>query len=817
MNNFFIRYIYIIIFIFLSDILFAQNFSLFKGYIKNKNNKPIELANVSFPSLHIGARTDSSGFFQLNVPEGKDLKYIITCIGYISIYGSIESIANKVIELNPVMEIDIYQFPDIEIEDKHKRFTNLEKIDPKVIQVIPGAISGVEAILKTLPGVTSNNELSSQYSVRGGNYDENLVYVNDIEVYRPFLVRSGQQEGLSFINPDMISSILFSAGGFEAKYGDKMSSVLDIKYKRPYKTGGSASLSLLGSSINLEGASKNHRFTHISGLRYKTTKYLLNSLETKGDYNPSFIDFQTFLTYDITEKLELDFLGNFAQNNYVFVPESRKTAFGNINIPLGLTVYFDGKEIDRFTTLTGALSLNHKINNDFEMKWIGSAYRTIEKETYDIQGQYYINELDKELGSDNVGDSLMNIGVGTYLDHARNYLDAYVYSISNKGMLVKNDNTIKWGINYQKEIFYDKITEWRMLDSAGYSLPYTDSIVSVSNYLKTKIHNSTNRITGYLQNNYFFEYDSTSFNLTYGLRVNYWDFNKDFLISPRASISFKPNWIRDYVFRFSTGYYYQPPFYKELRDYNGNVNFNIKAQKSIHFLLGSDYNFNLWNRSFKLITEAYYKILKNLITYEVDNVRISYSGDNNANGYAVGVDLKVNGEFVKGVDSWASLSVMQTQEDIVNDSYSNLIDSNLVVVYPGFMPRPTDQRVNFGLFFQDYLPGNPSYKMNLNLLFGSRLPFGPPNSVQYRNAFRIPPYRRVDIGFSKVLISEEKKYESRIAKNIKSAWITLEIFNLLGTNNTISYMWISDIYNRKYAIPNYLTSRRLNLKMVIYL
>ncbi|OFX28341.1 MAG: hypothetical protein A2033_05970 [Bacteroidetes bacterium GWA2_31_9] len=811
------KYLFLVFFIIISDFVFAQSFSTFNGFITDKNKKPIELANITFPNLHIGTRTDSLGFFQLKVPVGKDFKYIITCVGFFPISGKIESIVDNVITINPVMEIDIYQFPDIEIEDKHQRLTSLEKIDPKTIKVIPGAISGVEAILKTLPGVSSNNELSSQYSVRGGNYDENLVYVNDIEVYRPFLVRSGQQEGLSFINPDMISSILFSAGGFESKYGDKMSSVLDIKYKKPYKTGGSASMSLLGSSVHFEGASKNHRFTHISGLRYKTTKYLLNSLETKGDYSPSFIDFQTFLTYDITENLELDFLGNYAQNKYLFVPASRKTAFGNINIPLGLTVYFDGKEIDKFTTLTGAFSLNHKINNDFEIKWIASAYRTIEKETYDIQGQYFINELDKELGSDNVGDSLMNIGVGTYLDHARNYLDAYVFSFSNKGILVKNENTIKWGLNYQREIFYDKITEWRMLDSAGYSLPYTDSVVSVSNFLKTNIHNSTNRITGYLQNNYFFEYDSVLFNLTYGIRANYWDFNNEFLVSPRASLSFEPNWKRDFVFRFSTGYYYQPPFYKELRDVNGNVNYNIKAQKSIHFLVGSDYNFTLWNRPFKLITEAYYKILKNLITYEIDNVRISYSGENNAKGYAVGLDLKMNGEFVKGIDSWASLSIMQTEEDINNDSYILYEDSLAIEVHPGYIPRPTDQRVNFGLFFQDYLPGNPSYKMHLNLLFGSRLPFGSPNSVQYRNAFRIPPYRRVDIGFSKVLISEDKKYESKLLKNFKSAWITLEVFNLLGTNNTISYMWISDIYNRKYAIPNYLTSRRLNLKMVIYL
>lgn len=720
------------IFLLFSIISFSQKLINFDGQIRNEQGKAIEFAHINIPELNIGSLTDSLGKFLLKVPANKSITFNISCIGYKSIRETRNFIKDETI--NFIIEIDLYKFPEVEIGNKRERMTSLVRIDPKVIKVIPGTIGGVEAILKTLPGVSSNNELSSQYSVRGGNYDENLVYVNDIEVYRPFLIRSGQQEGLSFINSDMVSSISFSAGGFDAKYGDKMSSVLDIQYKKPYQFAGSINASLLGGSVHLEDASKNHRFTHISGIRYKTSQYVLNSLETKGDYKPTFVDFQTYITYDISEKIELAFLGNYAQNNYLFKPESRKTAFGNINIPLGLTVYFDGQEIDKFITLTGALSLNHKISNDLKMKWIISAYNTKEKETFDIMGQYFINELDKELGSDNLGDSLMNIGVGTYLEHARNYLDAYVLSFSNKGDYKFNNNLITWGLQYKKEIFYDEILEWRMLDSAGYSLPYTDSIVSVENYYNASNSISSDRISVFAQNNYDFEIDSVLFTLSYGVRSSYWNFNDEFLISPRINFSVIPNWKKNILFRLATGYYYQPPFYKELRDKYGNINYDIKAQKSIHFVAGSDYAFKAWSRNFKYTTEIYYKILKNLITYQSENVRIKYSGRNDAKGYAMGIDMKVHGEFVKGVDSWMSLSVMQTKEDIIDDYYIDIVDTTQTIVYPGFIPRPTDQRVNFGLFFQDYLPGNPSYKMHLNLLFGSRLPFGPPESVKYRNA-----------------------------------------------------------------------------------
>lgn len=802
------------ILIIIPTIVFSQEKATLSGKITDDKNKPIELVNIFVANLKTGTTTDENGVYSIYVPANKQLYIIISFVGHETKEHIITLKEGEIYVLNETLKINENVLPTIEISDKYERLSNIVKIDPKIIDVIPGAMTGVEAILKTLPGVSSNNELSSQYSVRGGNYDENLVYVNDIEVYRPFLIRSGQQEGLSFANPDLVSSIQFSAGGFDAKYGDKMSSVLDIKYKKPTKFGGSASASLLGATAHVEGCSDNHRFTYISGIRYKSTQYLLNSLQTKGDYRPSFIDFQAFFTYDITERLELNILGNFAENHFLFVPEELKTAFGNINEALGLSVYFEGQELDRFTTINSAVSLNYRLKDNAMLKFIVSSYQSYEEEAYDILGQYYLNELDKELGSDNLGDSLMNIGLGSYIEHARNNLQASVLNFAHKGNLEKNKHNLQWGAKYQYESIIDEIKEWKMLDSAGYSIPYTDSIVSVSEYLKSSINLQSSRMSSYFQDTYSTTRDSVKYSFTGGIRTNYWTYSNQLLISPRLSYSIKPNWKRDYVFRFAWGYYYQPPFYRELRDKNGELNPDIKAQTSIHYVVGSDYSFRAWNRPFKLISELYFKKLNNLIPYDVDNVRIRYYATNNSHGYVAGMDFKINGEFVPGIDSWASLSIMQTKENIEGD-YATLYFGDSTITYErGYIPRPTDQRVNFSMFFQDYLPGNPSYKMQLSLFFGSRLPFGPPNSEEYRSAFRIPPYRRVDIGFSKVLKSDEFESKSKLLNKFKSVWLTTEIFNLLGTNNTISYMWISDIYNRKYAVPNYLTSRRINIKLI---
>jgi CarboxypepD_reg-like domain/TonB-dependent Receptor Plug Domain len=805
-----------IIFQFSCLAIFAQKNIKITGEVNDEDGNPIEFANIVIKETNLGTTSNEKGSYTINILVEKKVEILCSFIGYntASTILKIDEVSGNFHELNFILEKTNKQLQEVKIFDTEHRKTNLIRINPRLVNIIPDVSGNIEALIKTMPGVASNNELSTQYRVRGGNFDENLVYVNDILIYRPFLIRSGQQEGLSFVNPDMVSSVLFSAGGFEAKYGDKMSSVLDIRYKKPVENEGSVSLSLLGGSAHWSGTSKNHRFTHISGFRYKSAQYLLNSLETEGEYDPKFIDFQTYLTYDISDELEISFLGNLSQNEYTFVPENRETSFGTVNEALQLRIYFEGQEVDKFTTYTAAIASEYKPSKDLKLKFIASTFETIEEETYDIYSQYRLNELDRNLGSDTYGDSIANIGIGSYLNHARNYLNVNVFNIAHKGEWTLKNNEFKWGLDYQFDVIDDNLNEWILIDSSGYSLPYTDSIVNVFDYIIADNYLETSRTSLYGQDTYTLLIDSAEFSVTGGLRLNYWNFNNQFLVSPRLSMSLRPNWDRDVLFRFATGYYYQQPFYKELRDSRGVVNANIKAQESLHVVLGMDYQFFGWNRPFKFVSEIYYKHMENLIPYDVDNVRIRYHGENSATGYAMGIDLKINGEFVKGVDSWASLSVMQTEEDIEDDFYTS-VDSlgQEHIVFPGYIPRPSDQRINFAIFFQDYLPRNPSYKMHLNLLFGSGLPFGPPNSERYLAVNRMPSYRRVDIGFSKE-ISGAKSKSNFVSTYFKSIWITAEIFNLLGVNNTISHIWVTDISNRQYAVPNSLTSRRLNLKII---
>jgi hypothetical protein len=676
--------------------------------------------------------------------------------------------------------------------------------------------------------------------VRGGNFDENLVYVNGIEIYRPFLTRSGQQEGLSFINADLVSSVLFSAGGFEAKYGDKMSSVLDVQYRRPRKFAGTVSGSLLGSNLHLEGCSKNYRFTWLVGARYKTNKYLLGKTDSKGDYKPFFADVQMYTTYDINPNWELDFLGNYASNRYQFVPENRETDFGTLDKALRLKIYFDGQEIDQFNTMMGALSAIY--NDDAQklnLKFIGSAFKSKESEAFDIQGQYFIGELETDFGKPNFGDLVTERGIGTFINHARTNLEAYVFSGEHKGTYTEGKKQLLWGLKYSNERITDKLSEWKYVDSAGFSIPTPSGAVidpgniELQDVVKQKINISSNRISGYLQGTWSRNTKDTAVvSATLGVRANYWDLNKQALVGPRGTLGLKPNWKRDFLFKFSSGYYYQPAFYRELRSPAGIINKDIKAQTSIHFVLTSDYNFKAWKRPFKFIAEAYYKHLDNLIPYEIDNVRIRYSAKNNAKGYVKGIDLKVNGEFVKGLESWASLSIMETREDIKDDFYFDYYNSDGELIVPGFTAnnvktdsiryepgyiyRPTDQRVSFGLFFQDNIPNKPDLKMHLNLLFGTGVPFGAPGTQRYQQVFRMPPYRRVDIGFSYQALKESRKVKPKSpGRFLKSLWISLEVFNLLGTNNTVSYIWVEDVTNRQYAVPNYLTQRQLNLRMIV--
>ncbi len=817
---------------------FPQQTATIQGKITDERNQPLELVNIAVFGLPGGTTTARDGNFMLSVPASKPLSIVISSIGFETDTVKIRLAAGEKYRIDRKLKEKTVMLQSVIVEDRQLRNTNLNRINPKAVTLMPSASGGIESLLKTMPGVVSNNELSSQYSVRGGNYDENLVYVNDIEIYRPFLVRSGQQEGLSFLNSDLVSSVLFSAGGFDAKYGDRLSSALDIRYKRPRSFASSASASLLGANVHVEGASNDNRFSYLAGVRYKTTQYLLNSLETKGSYKPVFIDFQSLLTYNLNENLELSLLTYLSSNSYNLIPQSRQTNFGTFFEPLRLTIFFDGQEADRYKSMMSAVTLSHQVNKKMQVKWIASAYRSVEQESYDIQAEYWISLLENQPEDYDSIEVIETRGVGKYIDHARNKLEMNVINFENRYSLNSGRSFAQWGIKFQHEAINDRLKEWYLLDSAGYTLPYNpgtpgqsgnlDDIV-LSYYMESKANLSSNRYTAFAQNTWDLDDDSTRLAFTIGVRANYWDYNQELLISPRATLSYKPNWKRDILFRFSTGYYYQPPFYRELRNLEGEINPYLKAQQSIHFVLGSDLNFIAWGRPFKFVSELYYKYLKDLVPYEVDNVRIRYLGINGSKGYAAGIDMKVNGEFVKGVESWASLSIMKTEEDLYDDYYydrynasGELIRYNTadqvcvdsLIRYPGYIPRPTDQRVTFGMFFQDYLPMNPSYKMNVGMYFGSGLPTGAPHTALYTHTKRISPYRRVDIGLAKQIIGPEAwKPASGFFKNFKTLWVTLEILNLLQVDNTISYNWVRDYNGNQYGVPNYLTPRQVNIKV----
>ena len=790
-----------------------------EGIITDINNNFLSSVNISIINKSNGVTSDISGKYKIYTEANRSHVIAFSFIGY-----QTEKIRIPMLKkgqnytLNIILQESNIILKDIIVKDQKSRKSNLSRIKTKHVEVIPGSNGGIESILKTLPGVSSANELSSQYSVRGGNFDENLVYVNGIEVYRPFLIHSGQQEGLSFVNPDLVGSILFSAGGFAAKYGDKMSSVLDIKYKKPKSSNGSVNLSLLGGSAHFEGINNNKRLSYLFGIRHKSNQYLLNSLDTEAEYKPRFSDLQTYLNYKLDTDWDISFLANISKNEYNMIPQNRDTDFGTFNEALRLTIYFEGQEVDRYETYFGALSTKYNPNTHLQLQLTTSAFKTFEQENFDILGEYWLYQLDNNLGSDNFGDIAFDRGVGKYINHARNSLEARVINLAHKGNFNNNNTTIDWGIQFQQEDIDDRIHEWSLIDSAGFILPHpTDSIglpsnnnqqVNINELLKTNINISSSRQSGYIQ----YSKDMNNLSLNAGTRSSYWSYNEELLVSPRISLAYAPNWQKDVVFRLASGIYYQSPFYKELRYPNGELNENISSQKSIHYVLGSDYLFYKWGRPFKWITEVYYKKLDNLIPYKVDNVRIQYLAENNSNGYATGIDLKINGEFVSGVESWASLSIMKTEEDIIGDTYIDQDGNNVEV---GYIPRPTDQRVNFSLFFQDYIPNNLNYKMHLNMIYGSGLPFGPPKSEKYEDVLRIPDYRRVDIGFSAILKSENKKSKIKFLNVINSAWISAEVFNLLDINNTVSYLWVTDVGGRQYAVPNYLTRRQLNLKLIL--
>lgn len=816
---------------------FAQT-AYIEGFVKTQQGKPLQWVNVSVMSTNQGTVTDSTGHFNLIVSGSKRFILSVSYVGYAKIDTLLIVPVSKKFVLNFTLQNKSTKLPGLKVLEHRYKLEQVITLNPKTVLVSPAVSSGVEGLIKTLPGVTSNNELSSQYSVRGGNYDENLVYVNGIEIYRPFLVNSGQEEGLSFINPNLVSKINFSAGGFGVQYGDKMSSVLNITYKHPKSFGGSLYLGLLGAGVSVQGTNKNQRFTYLIGSRYKTNRYLLGTLDTKGDYKPDFADFQSLLTYQLNEKWAVSFLAYYSGNKYRVIPRSRETNFGTAQKPLRFSVYFDGQQVDKYNLAEGGLTFSFHPNKNTKLNFTAAGFSTQESDTYDILGQYWIGEVIKEQTNQDKGQSIQTRGVGSYLRHARDYFTSRVFTLKHNGSYYYNGHRLIWGARYQHQFIDDQVREWEVNDSAGYFLP--NPVDSPGNpfparpdlnlYYFISAHNilSINRFSAYVSNRWnFLLKNKSQFGLTAGARFYYWDFTKEFLFSPRFNLAYIPSGNPNWTFHLATGVYYQPPFYREMRQMNGQINHHIKSPRSIQFILSGDYKLQIWERPFLFSAQAYYKKMDHFIPYEVDNLQIRYFASQVAKAYATGIDFRLSGAFVNGIDSWISLSFLKAEENIEGDYYYNYYDksgkllptdkqglaTDSTKVSPGYIPLPTDSRVNFKIFFQDYIPGHKAFKVHLRLLFATGLPFGPPQSQPYQQTLRMPDYRRVDVGFSWNLLHHPD--ENMTLKKIKSLWVTLDVFNLFQVYNTVSYNWIQDVENRNFAIPNYLTSRRVNLKVMV--
>ncbi|WP_173074720.1 TonB-dependent receptor [Tenuifilum thalassicum] len=786
---------------------------LITGTVVDSLNHPIQGASVIVKNSFKGVSTDRNGRFSINVSSADSVTLTITYLGYETESIKIDLRQKGLKPLSVVLYPSQKQIEGVYVRSGQRVAGNMERIGIDKFTGAPNISGGFESLLKLMPGVASSNELSSQYSVRGGNFDENLVYVNDIEVYRPFLIRSAQQEGLSFINPDMVGSVEFSSGGFNAEFGDRMSSVLNVKYREPKETSAKVTGGLLGSSATIEGLAFNNELSFITGVRYKTSKYLLNSLETKGDYNPSFFDWQGVVKKRFSDRFSLGFLGNVSVNQFNFLPRERETNFGVFNNTLQLKIYYDGKEQDRYLSSLGALFAQYQVSPNFNVKAIASSYYSTERETYDLLGQYYLNELDNSMGSKTYGDSLINVGIGGFLDHARNLINLNVSSIKAIGEVRYDKIITKFGVQLQREFMSDERLEWGLVDSSGYAIPYNGQEVGINNFYSALSDIESYRYMGFAQSRLSFSIGSWEYKAIGGIRFNYWTFNNELLLSPRFSLDFNnvdKNWIQYHV---AFGYYNQPPFYREVRLPDGTLNTKIKAQQSIHALAGLEYYFTAWGRPFRFSLELYQKWLKNLIPYSIDNVRLRYSGQNLAKGFARGIDVKINGELVPGAESWVSLSLLRTKEDNLTDSY---VDENGQVVNPGYYYRPTDQPVSIGIYLQDYLPGNESFKVNLTGVYSSGLPMTSDDSNDYRSSFRMPPYKRFDIGFSKEFIKNGKSKNA--FWKVSNLSVGIDVFNLFNFNNTVSYLWVQTVFNQegnsyKFAVPNYLTSRRINVRI----
>ena len=807
---------------------FAQTARV-KGIILDESNRPVEEVNVSFEGK--STKSNENGYYELTVPANQKIQLVFTHISLKKNTVSIQLKPNEDYEFNLVLNDRAEGLGEvIVIANNKKRIQGVVTIEPAVIRRIPGANAGVENILKSLPGVSSNNELSTQYSVRGGNYDENLVYVNEIEVYRPFLIRSGQQEGLSFTNSDLVQNIDFSAGGFQAKFGDKLSSVLDITYRRPTKFGASLDASYLGGSVSVEAASKNQKWSAITGVRYRDNSLLVKSQETQTNFRPTFVDVQTNVNFTPSTRWQFSFLGNISQNKYNYQPLTRQTNFGTISEPIALLVFYQGQEKDRYDTYFGALKSTFKVNDNFTLKLIGSAYQTLEQEYFDIFAEYALGEVDGNIGSESFGDVTYSRAIGTQLNHARNDLDAFIVNTEVKGVHEIKKHQVEWGFKYTREDIRDRIVEWEVIDSAGFSLNppilppriefpnagdpedvYVGPLVPYKN-VRAKNFVTIDRFSGYAQWSLKDKLGSSDVWYNAGVRAHEWQISGDniasksqIVFSPRAQFAIKPDWERDIVFRVSGGYYYQPPFYRELRDSLGTVRPSVKAQSSIHFVVGGDYSFKMWGRPFKMVTEAYYKSLSDVNPYTIENVRIRYAANNNAAAFAQGLDFRLNGEFVPGTESWFSFSYLKTKENIDNK---------------GDIARPTDQRLKFAILFQDYMPNMPSLKIYLNLVYNTGVPGGSPSYADpYIYQSRLRDYRRVDVGFNYVFTEKNaQRRDGHWLKKFQDISLGFEIFNMFNNQNAITNTWVRDVYTKnQYGIPNYLTTRVFNLKLSIRL
>ena len=793
---------------------FAQSAQI-KGVILDKNNKPID--NVNVYCHGIGAKSNENGFYSINIPENQKSVIVFSHISLKKVTVAVTLKPKEEYEFNLVMNDQEEQMGEVVVTvNNKKRVQGITSIEPAMIRKIPGANAGVENILKSLPGVNSNNELSTQYAVRGGNYDENLVYVNEIEVYRPYLIRSGQQEGLSFTNTDMVQNVDFSAGGFQAKFGDKLSSVLDITYRNPTHFGAILEASFLGGSFTLDNVSKNKKWSAITGVRYRNNSLLVKSQETQTNYKPTFADIQTNINYKASEKWQWSFLGNISQNNYNYQPLTRQTNFGTLDKPMALLVFYDGQEKDKYATYFGAIKSTYVASEKSTYKFIASAYHTQEQEHFDILAQYNLGEIDPTIGSVSYSR-----GIGSQLNHARNDLDALIANAEVKGFHTWNKNQFEWGAKFTRESVRDRVIEWEVIDSAGFSInppiinlpkndqPYTSYTGPLVPYQNVRATNfvDINRLSGYAQWSRKGYLGSNEIWLNAGVRSQSWEVSgadiaskTQIVFSPRAQISLKPNWNEDMFFRLSGGLYQQPPSYRELRDADGVVHPEVKAQQAIHIVLSNDYSFKMWNRPFKMVSELYYKLLTDVNPYTLDNVRIRYAATNDAKAFAQGFDFRLNGEFVPGTESWFSFGYLKTEENINNQ---------------GYIPRPTDQILKFALLFQDFMPNIPSVKLYLNLVYNTGLPGGSPSYADpYLYINRLKDYRRADVGFSKVLIDSKTKSNKNWIQNIKELAIGLEIFNLFDNQNAITNTWVRDVYTKnQYAIPNYMTTRVFNVKL----